>query len=577
MHRLLAVLVAAALLAPAPLPVRAVGGPTIIGDPGPGGTPTTPLAAREAWGWLPYWTATDVETVVDLRVFHGIIYAFLSVNADGTLLASGTPRTTWESESVGGLIEATTRAGGHFAIGVSMMGWSASGEARQRALLGDPAMRATIVAETIATVSARGANAIAIDVEPIHDPAGLLALTRELRAAAPADWPILLALPADPGGLPAAELIAPDAADLGMPMFYDYRTANTAIPGNTAPLGPVASGWSVRDDMDDWAAVAPLDRLLAGIPWYGRAWSTGSDAYHAPRLTGINPLTGKAYPASTSPTWAVSQTLIEAYGATSDPEGGIYTSYETSGCTVTLGCLRTLYVDDAATHQARLEAAGLAGWRGIGVWALGYDGTRETLRQQIAAVIVDDQTPPTAAVAVFDRPVIIGAPNAVTWSVDEPVEVELQLVDATGIARRSITLAGLGTTEQIGFLDDAGARLPAGIYSARLRATDAAGNTTIVSDAFPVETRLSVTFSRGRNLTVGAVRFAAAMRGTIDLVRANPEDGDGVVLRRVATGNFARGARSYQLRGLPVGRYVLRFTMETPSGIVTSEAAFRVR
>jgi hypothetical protein len=78
-------------------------------------------------------------------------------------------------------------------------------------------------------------------------------------------------------------------------------------------------------------------------------------------------------------------------------------------------------------------------------------------------------------------------------------------------------------------------------------------------------------------VTVATVRFAAAVRGPIDLVRADPSDGEGVLLRRVATGRFAKGARTYQLRGLPSGRYVLRFVMETPSGVVVSESAFRVR
>lgn len=577
MTTLRALLLTCLLIGSTAAPARAAGGPVIIGDPGVGGTPTTPIAAREAWGWLPSWTATDSTTVIDLRVFRGIIYAFLAVTEDGSLTTTGSARTTWESAAVGEIAAATDRAGGHFAAGISLMGWTTSGAAQQRLVLGDPVRRATIVADIVATVAARGANAVALDVEPILDPDGLVALTRELRAAAPADWPILLALPADPGGLPVDELIAPDAADLGMPMFYDYRTAATSIPGSIAPLGPRPSGWSVADDMADWAAVAPLDRLIAGIPWYGRAWSTSGPEYHAPRLTGTNPLTGLPYPASASPTWANAQALVAAHGSTVDPEGGVYTSYEIDGCTAAAGCTRTLYVDDLASHARRLEAAGLGGWRGIGVWALGYDGSDDALRRQVAAILIEDETAPLAAVATYDRPVIVGAPNVVTWSLGEPATPTLVLLDPAGTVRHTIPISGTGATLPVSFFDASGATLPAGVYTIRLTAADAAGNTTIVTDAFPIETRLTTSFSRGRGMTVATVRFAAAVRGTIDLVRANPEDGAGVLLRRVATGRFAKGARTYQLRGLTAGRYVLRFTMETPSGIVVSESAFRVR
>jgi hypothetical protein len=153
----------------------------------------------------------------------------------------------------------------------------------------------------------------------------------------------------------------------------------------------------------------------------------------------------------------------------------------------------------------------------------------------------------------------------------------LALLDPAGVVRQAIPISGRGAALPVGFLDANGTALPAGVYTIRLTAADAAGNTTTVTDAFPIETRLATSFSRGRGVTVATVRFAAAVRGTIDLVRADPSDGEGVLLRRVATGRFAKGARTYQLRGLPSGRYVLRFVMETPSGVVVSESAFRVR
>ena len=62
-------------------------------------------------------------------------------------------------------------------------------------------------------------------------------------------------------------------------MGYDYRTAGSSPVGSIAPLGGPA--YDVSDTVAAYVARVPASKVILGVPYYGRAWSTATD--RAPR------------------------------------------------------------------------------------------------------------------------------------------------------------------------------------------------------------------------------------------------------------------------------------------------------
>ncbi len=86
------------------------------------------------------------------------------------------------------------------------------------------------------------------------------------------------------GNYPIEDATAPGGADAIFIMGYDYRTAGSASAGSIAPLaGP---GYDLIDTVQAYTDRVPASRLILGIPYYGRAWSTVSDQPRAKTRTG---------------------------------------------------------------------------------------------------------------------------------------------------------------------------------------------------------------------------------------------------------------------------------------------------
>src|SRR4029077_19273896 len=81
---------------------------------------------------------------------------------------------------------------------------------------------------------------------------------------------------AELGNYAVADLVAPGGADAVFVMGYDYRTGGSPVAGSISPLnGPL---YDVSDTVAAYLAKVPSNKIILGLPWYGRAWSTVSGA-----------------------------------------------------------------------------------------------------------------------------------------------------------------------------------------------------------------------------------------------------------------------------------------------------------
>jgi spore germination protein YaaH/flagellar hook assembly protein FlgD len=363
---------------------------------------------REVFGFLPYWELNDSSLVLNYGTLSTIAYFSVGVDGAGNLIRTNSDGSVstgwggWTSAALTNVINAAHQQGVRVVLSLTLFGWSSTEAATQGAMLGSATARVNLAAQAARAVADRGADGVNLDFEPIvsgHS-ADFTALIRAIRSQLDAVVPgaqLTFDATAQVGNYPVADATGPGGADAIFIMGYDYRTAGALVAGSISPLnGPI---YDVGDTIAAYLARAPASKLILGIPYYGRAWSTKSDAGNAPTQSGTK------FGSSTSATYSSALDLVAQYGRRYDPiEDSPWTAYQKQNCTSTYGCVTTwreLYFDDAQSLRAKYDLVNRAGLRGVGIWALGYDGPYPELTQALGDKFVNDTTPPLAGIVVL--------------------------------------------------------------------------------------------------------------------------------------------------------------------------------
>ncbi len=385
--------------APAPLAPGAAGaGPT-----------------REVFGYLPYWeldNGTDAYLRYDLLTtiaFFGVGYG-----VDGALITDAPGYRAYMSDRATTIIEQAHAAGVRTVITFQSFDIN-----RNAAFLSDPTAQTTFIEQALALMAERGADGANIDIEGLSgiyfDEYGAFvgAFARAAKARNPAAE-ISVATNANTSGAKMAAAALADGADRAFIMGYNYRSAGSALVGNIAPLVRADGGLSLTRTLELYAAEStPVDRLVLGLPYYGRTWPTVSDALHAARQTDA-----AAY--GSASVFFPKNLPGAAEGATAT-----YDAVEQSVVLLRYDDARRTWVqtyyDDPTSLKPKMQLAIDRGLAGVGIWALGYDrgqpGYWELLAElfrgpQVEAVTISPNPTRSAAVRVEVAVTPAGSPDA---------------------------------------------------------------------------------------------------------------------------------------------------------------------
>ncbi len=338
---------------------------------------------RQVFGFLPYWKLGTARLRHD--VLTTIAYFGVGATSTGHLAKrSSSGRLTpgwagWTGSRMTSIIRIAHRTHVRVVLTVQMFAWTAGQTAAQVALLRSPSRRARLATEIVAAVRDRGADGVNLDFEPIAAGESLdfVRFVRTLRARLSAvhrGYELTVDTTGYIGNYDVTRLTAPGAADAVVVMGYDYRTASSQ-PGSIAPLS--RAGYDLRDTIQAYLARTGAKKIILGLPWYGRAWSTASK-----RLGAVSVSAAK-YGRSSAATYAVAAALAKKNGRHyAKAEATAWTAYRKRTCTTLYGCAtswRTLYYDDARSLGSKLWVINHAGLRGTAIWALGYDGSSNAL------------------------------------------------------------------------------------------------------------------------------------------------------------------------------------------------------
>jgi spore germination protein YaaH len=469
---------------------------------------------REVFGFLPYWQLSDPSTNLNYATLSTIAYFSVAVDRNGNLVKTNSDGTTatgwggWTSSQLTNVINAAHQRGVRVVLCVTLFGWSSTEAAAQGAMLGSATARAALAQQAAIAVGNRGADGINLDFEPIvsgHSD-DFTALVRAIRAELDARAPgslLTFDATAEVGNYPVADATAAGGADAIFVMGYDYRTADASAAGSVAPLnGPL---YDISDTLAAYLARTSASKLILGIPYYGRAWSTVSDALNAKTQSGTK------YGSSTAVPYANAVDIAEQNSRRYDAiEESAWTAYQRQNCTSTYGCVtswRQLYYDDPQSLGAKYNLVNRLGLRGVGMWALGYDGTRPELARVLADKFVNDTTPPVAGIVAL-APSQGSESFTVTWAAIDDLSGVVGIDVDVSVDGGPWTSWLTGTTATSATYQGASGHT----FAFRVRATDGLGHTGTFAPAD--------TGSAGPGLTPGG--FAQVAVDALQ-VRAAPD------------------------------------------------------
>ncbi len=373
------------------------------------GQPTADLAApvtpgglrREVFGFLPYWELSDSSTTLDWEKISTVAYFGVGADKAGNLIKTDSGGTTvgwsgWTSSRMTSVINAAHASGARVVLTVQSFGWTTAGLTRQKTLLGSATARSNLAAQVVKAVRDRGADGVNLDFEPLASGYAeeFTALVRKIRSSLNAAGPgyqLTFDTTGFIGNYPIEDATASGGADAIMVMGYDYRSASSQPVGSIAPIG--GPKYDIRDTLAAYLARVSPSKLILGVPYYGRAWSTETDKLNSKNVSGTK------YGASSTAVYTTARELAAEHGRKYDPvEGVSWTVYRKETCSSTYGCVtgwRQLYYDDATALKAKYDLVNSYNLRGVGIWALGYDGTRTELYQALEDKFITDTVPPT--------------------------------------------------------------------------------------------------------------------------------------------------------------------------------------
>ena len=402
-------MVATALLLSACQPDRALSG--WLAQP----TADNPAARPEALtapahfvsGWVPYWGTTASRSAIINRSnsIGDVTPLFYGTNNDGTLRLLG-PQAQLDAT-----ITATRNAGRPLIVGI----FDSTGKGIMSGILDNPSTRTAHVQTIVNLAVSKGYDGIDLDYEVFafsHPRSEWPAITEdwvlfvsELSTALHNNGKLLsVTVPPvwfDSGGITrgytvyAQDMIA-NAVDRLRLMVYDW---SVSAPGPIAPMD-----W-VNRVIAYSSAVVPVSKLQLGVPAYGRHWVTKKNATEscpdgAIRTDSVlmkniasatvgrvgvrdasgemkytwsavvsgprtKPLTPPVVPPSSI---IIAEINASAAGSPLQPALRLSPSPWVT-CTVQ----HTIFVPDEFSVDQRSDAAQLARWRGIVMWAFGYE------------------------------------------------------------------------------------------------------------------------------------------------------------------------------------------------------------
>ncbi|MFA9288409.1 MAG: glycosyl hydrolase family 18 protein [Weeksellaceae bacterium] len=152
-----------------------------------------------------------------------------------------------------------------------------------------------------------------------------------------------------------------EIVDYIMIMAYDYRVPTSTHAGAVAPMQ--ADGANITKTVESLMGRVPPEKIILGIPFYGYEWQTETEEYGSK----VIPHTGA------TATYARVRDLIAA-------RDDVKVTYDETTKSPWLtykqnGLIKQIYYEDERSLYEKMAFVHERNLKGLGIWALGYEGS----------------------------------------------------------------------------------------------------------------------------------------------------------------------------------------------------------
>ncbi len=378
---------------------------------------------KTVFGWNPSWVGTAYTSYNYNLLSH---VAYFSYEVD-TATGGYTTIYYWNTTN---LIPLAHSYGTKVVLTVTNFG-----SAKNSALLSSPAKRQTLINTLISLIQYRNADGVNIDFEivPYSQKQNLVNFMTELSNAFHTQIPgshISICLPAvdwnNSFNVPALN----NVCDLMLIMGYDYYWSGASIAGPCAPFesngfwGSYYVKNSIAYYLNNGAAAS---KLALGVPYYGYQWPTQTGDLKS-NTTG----TGTAYSYSTMKNNASTYgRIFDTYSLTP------WYKYQTTGW-------YQGWYDDSISLGIKYGYVNAQNLKGIGIWALSYDGSNTELWNTIEYYFTTSTSISEEGGTIDEFRLEQNSPNpfnpstAIRFSLPEKSFVTLKIYDINGKETKTV-------------------------------------------------------------------------------------------------------------------------------------------
>lgn len=315
-----------------------------------------PLARHEVFGFVPYWML-PLENSLHVSPYTTIAYFGVDIAPNGQLVQSG---AGWEGYQSADLASLITRAH-HDGVRVVLTA-KCFDQSTLNALTHDTEADKVLAYQLALAIEAKRFDGVNLDLEGTgpYDRRGLVRLvgivSNALHEVNP-HWQVTMDVYAssasDPSGFFDVARLAPEVNAFFV-MAYDMQ--DPSVPSPTAPLWGTKS-FNDFDAVADYIHTVPSTKVILGVPFYGEEWQTSGPELGAKVLSGPVAVTYAQIAAANLPSYwdGVTQTA--------------WTSFRYHGSWYQID------YDNPKSVALKANLAMFFHLRGIGVWALGMQGT----------------------------------------------------------------------------------------------------------------------------------------------------------------------------------------------------------
>ncbi len=308
---------------------------------------------KRVYGWHPYWS-NGLQTNYDWNGLSDLCYFSYEVNS-----ANGNAVTThgWSTATV----VTDAQANG---VNVTLCATLFSGHTT---FFGSSTAQQTLITNLINLVQARNAKGVNIDFEgmgashKVPFTNFMINLCNQMHTAIPGSEVSIALYAVDWSGVFDMPALNP-YVDLFIIMGYDYywSGSTTAGPGDPLYNFQTSYNYTLTKSITYYLKQgASTNKLLLGLPYYGREWSTTSTSLYSATTGSSGTVTYKTLRQNAS-----------GYYNSRQWDGISFSTWYPSTRT---GTPWQCFIDDEYALSKRFDIVNQRGIGGIGIWALGYD------------------------------------------------------------------------------------------------------------------------------------------------------------------------------------------------------------